>query len=297
MKDALPPYIVKCFTTAGFDTMQVILKMDVSDEPGNSIEQIEQFISDEHPDLLTSKSKKPPGHRIRIQQFVSELCAKKQSLGKIGHSGHKNKASKRTRLSDTSDTSDNTSDFKDSDQVSIIGIIRHCHWATLAIEDNDINLYDSAYSSISKETMKTIANLAQCKNDSFTVNLMNIKNQTGIADCALYAMAVATCLILKDDPTTVVFHQDELRTHVCQCLEKGTITLFPMKKKRRHVSRVCRTETLSVYCYCRMPDHGQLMVHCSQCDDWFHRCLQKIPDDDIDFICNICSSYNYINYQ
>ena len=71
MKDALPPYIVKCFTTAGFDTMQVILKMDVSDEPGNSIEQIERFISDEHPDLLTSKSKKfPPGHRIRIQQFV-----------------------------------------------------------------------------------------------------------------------------------------------------------------------------------------------------------------------------------
>ena len=41
MKDALPPYIVKCFTTAGFDTMQVILKIDVSDEPGNSIEQIE----------------------------------------------------------------------------------------------------------------------------------------------------------------------------------------------------------------------------------------------------------------
>ncbi len=30
--------------------MQVILKMDVSDEPGNSIEQIERFISDEYPD-------------------------------------------------------------------------------------------------------------------------------------------------------------------------------------------------------------------------------------------------------
>ncbi len=168
--------------------------------------------------------------------------------------------------------------------------VKNCHWATLAIEDNDINLYDSAYSSISKDTMKTIANLVQCKNDSFTVNLMNLKNQTGIADCALYAMAVATCLILKDDPTTAVFHQDELRTHLCQCLEKGTITLFPVTKKRRHVSRVCRAETLSVYCYCRMPDHGQLMVHCSQCGDWFHhQCLQKIPDDDIDFICNICS--------
>ena len=71
---------------------------------------------------------------------------------------------------------------------------------------------------------------------------------------------------------------------------KRHITLFPVKKKRRHVSRACRAETLSVYCYCRMPDHGQLMVHCSQCGDWFHhQCLQKIPDDDVDFICSIFS--------
>ncbi len=46
MKDALPSYIVKCFTTAGFDTVEVILKMDVSNEPGNSIEEIEQYISE-----------------------------------------------------------------------------------------------------------------------------------------------------------------------------------------------------------------------------------------------------------
>ena len=57
MKDALPSYITKCFTAAGFDTVDVIMKMDVSDDPGNSIEQIEQFIAAEHPDLINSKSK------------------------------------------------------------------------------------------------------------------------------------------------------------------------------------------------------------------------------------------------
>ena len=39
MKNALPPCIVKCFTTAGFNTVELILKMDVSDEPGNLIEE------------------------------------------------------------------------------------------------------------------------------------------------------------------------------------------------------------------------------------------------------------------
>ena len=71
MKDALSSYITKYFTAAGFDTVDVIMKMDVSDDPGNSIEQIQQFIASEHPDLINSKSKKfPPGHRIKIKQFV-----------------------------------------------------------------------------------------------------------------------------------------------------------------------------------------------------------------------------------
>jgi len=63
MQGALPLYVTKCFTAAGFDTVEVIKKMDVSDEPSNSIEQIEQFIAAEHPDLISSKSKKfPPGY-------------------------------------------------------------------------------------------------------------------------------------------------------------------------------------------------------------------------------------------
>ena len=42
---------------------------------------------------------------------------------------------------------------------------------------------------------------------------------------------------------------------------------------------MCGTETVSVYCYCRMPDHGKLMVECSTCSDWFHKeCIrEEIP--------------------
>jgi len=84
--------------------------------------------------------------------------------------------------------------------------------------------------------MKTIANLVQCKEKGLTVNLMNTAKQTGVADCGLYVLAVATCLLHNQDPTSVVFNQEELRTHFCQSLEKGKASLFPVKKMRKNKS-------------------------------------------------------------
>jgi len=79
----------------------------------------------------------------------------------------------------------------------------------------------SPSASVCEGTMKTIANLVQCKDKVLTVNLMNTAEQTGVVDCGLYALAVATCLLHNQDPTSVVFNQEELRTHFCQSLEKG----------------------------------------------------------------------------
>ena len=66
---------------AGYDTLHVIGKMDISKNPGNSLEEIEQFISSEFKDDprfergITSKSgfKFLPGHRLRILDFVSKI--------------------------------------------------------------------------------------------------------------------------------------------------------------------------------------------------------------------------------
>ena len=122
MKDALPSYITKCFTAAGFDTVDVIMKMDVSDDPRNSIEQIEQFIASEHPDLINSKSKRfPPGHRIRIEQFVDSVRQSKKVV-KRQYIGPRHKENKKQRMSSTG-TSD-ASHLTDSDEVSDISQIR-----------------------------------------------------------------------------------------------------------------------------------------------------------------------------
>ena len=90
MTEKLPLYVVKCFEAAGFDTLEVIAEMNVGNEPGNSIEQIEHFITDQFPDdpEYQRGKKFPPGHKIRIQRLVEEvkqnLSRKSQGKGKKG---------------------------------------------------------------------------------------------------------------------------------------------------------------------------------------------------------------------
>ncbi len=45
MHNKLPPYVVKCMLAAGFDVVEVVAPMDLSDKPGNSIDIIETFFN------------------------------------------------------------------------------------------------------------------------------------------------------------------------------------------------------------------------------------------------------------
>lgn len=83
MKANLPPYIVRCFLAAGYDTLEVISSMDITENKGNSIDIIESYIqkyyagkkefySDMLPDMQLSFVFSP-GHRLPICKFVSEV--------------------------------------------------------------------------------------------------------------------------------------------------------------------------------------------------------------------------------
>ena len=60
--------------------------------------------------------------------------------------------------------------------------------------------------------------------------MMNSAQQTGAADCALYAIATVICLVLGINPVTIVPNQLELRSHLTKILETRTITPFPACK-------------------------------------------------------------------
>ena len=45
LQKELPEYVVESFMVTEYDTLQVISKMDTRNSPGNSLAEIEQFIS------------------------------------------------------------------------------------------------------------------------------------------------------------------------------------------------------------------------------------------------------------
>ena len=94
MQDKLPPYVVKCFLAAGFDTPDVIASMDTSENPGNSLAIIESFIDkyysghkDFYPTSTVPIAQKPfifpPGHRLRISNFVTEVKRRHERMFEV----------------------------------------------------------------------------------------------------------------------------------------------------------------------------------------------------------------------
>jgi len=81
LKNELPDYIVDSFMTAGYDILPVISKMDTSKTAGNSLEEVEQYISTELIDDprfcrgITNHDtfKFLPGHQQRITDFVNKI--------------------------------------------------------------------------------------------------------------------------------------------------------------------------------------------------------------------------------
>ena len=82
MRDKLPPYVVECFMVSGFDDIDAMVEMNTSDGPKNSITIIESYIDKRKSDLPNCMGPNhlphlpfefPPGHRIRIQKFITEI--------------------------------------------------------------------------------------------------------------------------------------------------------------------------------------------------------------------------------
>ena len=88
MQRRLPKYVANCLQAAGYDEQEVIATMDTSEGEKNSISKIEKYIEIHHkinPDMLPNSLSSlpssitalpfefPPGHRIRICNFVQEV--------------------------------------------------------------------------------------------------------------------------------------------------------------------------------------------------------------------------------
>ena len=120
MRKKLPPYVVNCLVTSGYDSLEVILGMDTSERPRNSIETIERFVEKYHSEggqiscgidasiKLPHPFVFPPGHRIMINNFVDEVKKCVQACKKHSLTASESIEAKRKKLQQ-SGTSDSNS--------------------------------------------------------------------------------------------------------------------------------------------------------------------------------------------
>ena len=86
---------------------------------------------------------------------------------------------------------------------------------------------DSLFSDVDDTTRSTIQGMFSC---SITITMPNVQKQKGTTDCGLFAVAFATTLASERKFETLLtkFDQDNLRSHLCVCLENQNIVSFPL---------------------------------------------------------------------
>ena len=146
----------------------------------------------------------------------------------------------------------------------------HNHWITVARSDNDqVKIYDSLRQAPSNDTMETVAKLIMSDHDDIEFTVMHTQLQGENPDCGAFAVAFATSLLFGEDPTQLEYDETTVRDHLRQCLTNQNFAPFPSKPHFRSSAFVTSSQ-LQIYCLCRCPDNGTMMIECEKCQMWFH---------------------------
>ena len=99
--------------------------------------------------------------------------------------------------------------------------VHNNHWAVIMtlgcdLQENTICYYDSSYTELLYNTEMVISRLMPEKPE-IKVDVMKLTKKIESNDCGLYAIAIATALAYEVDPSTLLFEQNEMRTHLANC--------------------------------------------------------------------------------
>lgn len=123
-----------------------------------------------------------------------------------------------------------------------------------------------------KNTIEIIAKYIQSDDDTIKIAVMNTQRQGVLPDCGAFAVAFAASLVFGEDPTELEYEDTIntiIRQHLKKCLYANSITPFPSRPNYKS-SAILSTTTIDIYCVCRCPDNGKMMIECEACTIWFH---------------------------
>ena len=117
--------------------------------------------------------------------------------------------------------------------VQVVFCNSKCHWIVVSnINCNKgvVNVYDSLFKELDDETVDIINNyfgIESKKRQKVKYNMVDVQTQEGPKDCGLFAIAFLTSLEYNQDPSQIVYHQDQMRCHLCDCFTKGRLVPLP----------------------------------------------------------------------
>ena len=122
----------------------------------------------------------------------------------------------------------NTKHFKkiDKEMVQILhrGSADSGHWftiSTLNCNVGTINVFDSAFNDIDKESKSKIASILKFDGKYLKLQKVLVQHQAGGSDCGLFAIAFAVALCFGLNPSKLIFEQSKMRDHLLHCLKEN----------------------------------------------------------------------------
>ena len=151
------------------------------------------------------------------------------------------------------------------------------HWvafSTVNCSPGVVHWLNSMHGGPLSDHEKIIADIMQSMEEKLKIKILNVQLQHGGADCGLFALANITAILQGVSCTSVYFGQKLMRSHLTKCLQLKDPRPFPVSRAEDSLSRtpeVLHTISIPLFCYCRLPDDGELMVCCSRCQQWYHQ--------------------------
>ena len=95
--------------------------------------------------------------------------------------------------------------------------------STVGCSGNDVNIFDSLFSSVDSKTVKMINVLF----GNLCITMARYPQQSGMKDCGIFIIATATALANGLNPGNIQFDQRKMRHHLIECFEKSYLETFP----------------------------------------------------------------------
>ena len=105
-----------------------------------------------------------------------------------------------------------------------------CHWVLAhkeASSSDVVKVYDSVYDEVDDVVKEVVRNLFLFF-DCPIIEMVSMQKQAASSNsCGIFAIAVCVAILLKENPSVIVFKEEKMRSHLCSCFEQGVMTSFP----------------------------------------------------------------------